>query len=67
MRWYRDFGVLPFDWKGIRNLRDGLHLIAPGLQSFSFSAYGDVAVWVNGIQQNGFEVQKEKDGLTVIK
>jgi hypothetical protein len=37
------------------------------LQSFTFSAYGKVTVWVNGIQQNVNEKQKEVDGLTFYK
>lgn len=68
MRWYRDLGVLPFDWRGMGN-SSGLFAFesAPGLQSFFFSAYGKVAVWVDGIQQNVNEEQKEVDGLTAYK
>jgi hypothetical protein len=68
MRWYRDFGVLPFDWKGMEN-SSGLFAFesAPGLQSITFSAYGKVVVWVDGIQQNLNEEQKDIDGLTAYK
>ncbi len=65
MRWYKDYGVLPFDWKGI-NGSSGLFAFesAPALQSFSFSAYGKISVWADGIQQNLIAGEKQPDGLT---
>jgi hypothetical protein len=52
MRWYKDTGLLPFDWKG-SDKSYGLFVFksAPALQSFSFSAYGEVSVWADGIPQ----------------
>jgi len=65
MRWYRDFGVLPFDWEGTSN-SSGLYAFqsAPGLRSLSFSAYGKVSVWADGIQQDVIQYKKQVDGLT---
>ena len=37
---------------------------APGLQTLSFSSYGKVAVWVDGIQQEILAGSKQADGLT---
>ncbi|HSH20430.1 MAG TPA: glycosyl hydrolase, partial [Draconibacterium sp.] len=52
MRWYGDAGVLPFDWKG-SDKSSGLFAFksAPALLSLSFSAYGKVSVWADGIPQ----------------
>lgn len=65
MRWYQDFGVLPFDWKGIKS-SSGLFAFesAPGLQSFGFSVYGLVSVWADGVPQDLIVGKKQADGLT---
>jgi len=65
MSWYHDFGVLPFDYSGQQN-SSGIFAFesAPGLQTLSFLAYGKVAVWTDGIQQETFTGSKQADGLT---
>ena len=65
MRWYGDNGVLPFDGCGKEN-SSGLLAFdsAPGLQGFSFSAYGKVTIWVNGIHNEVVVGNKQPDGLT---
>jgi hypothetical protein len=68
MRWYQDDGVLPFDTEGILP-SSGLFAFdsAPGLQSFTFSAYGNIQVWANGISQKIIAGKKRADGLTAYK
>jgi hypothetical protein len=68
MRWYQDDGVLPFDTEGILP-SSGLFAFdsAPGLQSFTFSAYGNIQVWSNGISQKIIAGKKHADGLTAYK
>ncbi len=65
MSWYHDFGMLPFDYSGQQN-SSGIFgfTSAPGLQTVSFSAYGQVAIWTDGIQQETFAGSKQADGLT---
>ena len=65
MCWYGDYGVLPFDCS-LNNNSIGLFQFesAPGLQSFSFSAYGKVTIWVDGYKQQIISGQKNPDGLT---
>ncbi len=50
MRWYNDYGILPFDCSAVTNARSGLYSFesAPALESFTFSAYGKVKLWVDG-------------------
>ena len=65
MCWYQDDGVLPYDFEGT-SPSSGLFAFesAPGLQSFTFSAYGKVQIWADGISQKVSEGQKQGDGLT---
>lgn len=65
MSWNQDYGVLPFDFSG-QQKSSGIFAFesAPGLQRMSFSAYGTVAVWADGIQQVILTGSKKADGLT---
>jgi hypothetical protein len=65
MCWYQDYGVLPFDAEGTAP-STGLFAFesAPGLQSFTFSAYGNVQVWAEGVVQKPIAGKKLADGLT---
>ena len=65
MCWYQDYGVLPFDYEGTEP-SSGLFTFnsAPGLQSVTFSAYGNVQVWADGISQKVIAREKHVDGLT---
>lgn len=65
MCWYQDYGVLPFDCEGVGK-SSGLFAFesAPGLQSFTFSAYGNVQVWADGVSQKLIAGKKLADGLT---
>jgi hypothetical protein len=65
MSWYRDNGVLPFDCSVTSN-SSGLFAFesAPGLKSFTFSAYGKVTVWVDGIMNDLTSLNKLPDSLT---
>jgi hypothetical protein len=65
MSWYHDFGLLQFDYSGQQN-SSGIFAFesAPGLQMLNFSAYGKVAVWADGIQQEILAGSKQTDGLT---
>ncbi len=65
MCWYGDYGILPFDVSGMKP-NSGVFTFnsAPGLKSFSFSAYGKVQVWVNGVAQKVVAGNKKADGLT---
>lgn len=65
MFWYQDFGILPYDTQGTVP-SSGLFAFesAPGLQSFTFSAYGKIQIWVNGISQKIIVGEKHPDGLT---
>jgi len=64
MCWYGDSGVLPFDYSSSNN-RSGLFAFesAPGLRSLTFSAYGKVDVWADGIKQQLIAGQQQADGL----
>jgi hypothetical protein len=66
MCWYQDNGILPFDTEGTGS-SSGLFAFgsAPGLQSFTLSAYGNVQVWADGIGQKVVAGEKQADGLTV--
>jgi len=68
MSWYGDEGVLPFDCS-FKNNSSGLFAFesAPGLQSFTFAAYGKVTVWIDGIQLQPTAGQKQSTGLTSYK
>jgi hypothetical protein len=68
MCWYEDYGVLPFDCSGDSN-SFGLFAFesAPGLQSFTFSAYGEITTWINGVEIQAATGQKQPDGLTNYK
>lgn len=65
MCWFGDNGVLPFEESGLKP-NSGLFTFnsAPGLKSLSFSAYGKLQVWVNGIVQKSVPGLKKADGLT---
>ncbi|MEI8115256.1 MAG: glycosylhydrolase-like jelly roll fold domain-containing protein, partial [Bacteroidia bacterium] len=65
MSWYHDYGVLQYDYSGQQN-SSGIFAFesAPGLQTLSFQAYGKVAVWADGIQQETLTGSKQADGLT---
>jgi hypothetical protein len=65
MCWYQDYGVLPYDAEGA-GPSSGLFAFesAPGLQSFTFSAYGNVQVWSEGVGQKPIAGKKLADGLT---
>ena len=65
MSWYNDYGVLPFDCSTASN-SSGLFTFesAPGLQSLTFSAYGKVKLWVDGIQSQLVPGKMQPDGLT---
>ena len=65
MCWYQDYGVLPYDTEGT-NSSFGLFAFesAPGLQSFTLSAYGNVQVWADGIGQKVVAGERQADGLT---
>jgi hypothetical protein len=64
MIWYKDYAVLPFDYPVAKN-RGGFFVFqsAPGLQSLSFSAYGIVTVWINGLKTEPAVVKTDPDGL----
>jgi hypothetical protein len=65
MSWYRDYGVLPFDCSFANN-SIGLFTFesAPGLRSFTFAAYGEVTIWIDGAKTIPVAGQKQPDGLT---
>jgi hypothetical protein len=65
MRWDGDYGVLPFDCPSDGN-STGLFAFesAPGLQSFTFSAHGNIILWIDGIRVNPVAETKQPDGLT---
>jgi hypothetical protein len=65
MCWYKDYGVLPFAYPDER-IKSGLYTFesAPALQEITFSAYGKVTVWVDGIQAITVSGNTDPDGLT---
>jgi len=65
MCWYGDSGVLPFDCS-FKDNSAGLFAFesAPGLQSFSFAAYGTVTTWIDGVKMPLITGQKQPDALT---
>ena len=65
MKWYRDYGVLPFSVMG-NQLTSGLFAFesAPGLKSLAFSAYGKVSAWINGVKSEAVAGKSDEDGLT---
>ncbi|MEI6050587.1 MAG: glycosyl hydrolase [Bacteroidota bacterium] len=65
MCWYGDHGVLPFDCS-FNNNSSGLFAFesAPGLRSVTFNAYGNVAIWIDGVESLPIVGQKQPDGLT---
>ena len=65
MRWYGDNAILPFDCN-INNGSAGIFKFesVPGLKSLAFKAYGNLKVWIDGIEQNVIQGEKRKDGLT---
>jgi len=66
MCWYRDKGILPFDCTTISDKKSGIYAFysAPGLQKLSFSAYGDVELWIAGKKVIPEVERKNKDGLS---
>jgi hypothetical protein len=69
MCWYGDEGLLPFDCSPVTHARSGLYAFesAPGLQSFTFSAYGYVMIWIDGNETEPVALQQNHDGLTSYK
>jgi len=69
MNWYKDYGLLPFDCSPSNKVRSGLFAFdsAPGLTSFTFEAYGNVMVWVDGAEIKPIPESKQTDGLTSYK
>ena len=69
MRWYQDDGVLPFDCSSATQSTSGLYSFqsAPGLQVFTFSAYGNVNIWVDGRAIKPKVLGEQTDGLTAYK
>lgn len=66
MCWYEDNAVLPFDCYPTDGTKSGLFAFdsAPGLSSFTFDAYGNVSVWVDGQYLNPIiHDGKNPDGL----
>jgi hypothetical protein len=65
MKWYRDFGVLPFSFRN-NGIKSGLFAFesAPGLKSLAFSAYGKVSAWINGVKAETVAGKPDEDGLT---
>ncbi len=65
MCWYEDEGVLPFDYSNDGN-HQGLFEFesAPGLQCLTFSAYGKISVWVNGVNEDLVPETKQPGGLS---
>jgi len=65
MCWYGDSGVLPFDCS-TSGEKSGLFAFesAPGLNSLTFEAYGNVGIWADGVLQQAIAKQRQADGLT---
>ncbi len=65
MPWYGDYGVLPFDCSS-KSKSSGLFTFesAPGLSSLSFTAYGKVSIWLDGIQTQLTPGERKPDGQT---
>ncbi len=63
MRWYGDYGVLPFDCS-VKDNSSGLFAFesAPGLRSFTFAAYGNVTIWIDGVKIIPVADEKLPDG-----
>jgi len=68
MRWYKDYGVLPFVYPTGR-MKSGLFAFqsAPALQTLAFSAYGKVEVWIDGVKTEGIAGKTDPDSLTEYK
>ena len=66
MCWYGDRGLLPFDCSPVTHVQSGLFTFqsAPALQSFTFAAYGNVSLWIDGSSIQPVVVKKDVDGLT---
>lgn len=64
--WYGDRGLLPFDCSPVTHVQSGLFTFqsAPALQSFTFTAYGNVTLWIDGSVIQPVIVKKDEDGLT---
>jgi hypothetical protein len=65
MSWYKDYGVLPFNYPS-DGIKSGLFgfVSAPGLKSLEFPAYGKVEVWIDGVKTEGIAGKTYPDGLT---
>ena len=65
MSWYQDYGVLPFDCSS-QTHSFGLFAFesAPGLRALSFSAYGKLTMWLDGVQTQTITGKRQPDGLT---
>jgi hypothetical protein len=66
MCWYGDDAVLPFDCKTATSANSGLFGFesAPGLDSFTFAAYGKASAWIDGIPVELIPGKRDSDGLT---
>ena len=65
MCWYGDHGVLPFDCSSGKNPAGLFSFVsAPGLQSFTFAAHGNVTIWIDGDKIQPSPGLKQSDGLT---
>jgi hypothetical protein len=67
MSWYKDYGVLPFGYPS--DSKSGLFTFrsAPGLRSFTFSAYGTISIWIDGVRYVPEAGKRDPDGLTGYK
>lgn len=65
MRWYKDYGVLPFAFAA-EKIKRGLFVFesAPGMKSLRFSAYGKTEAWIDGIKTEVIPGKSDTDGLT---
>ncbi len=64
MSWYTDSGILPFDCS-FNKTSSALYTFnsAPGLETFTFGAYGKVTVWIDGIKTELNTSEKIQDGI----
>jgi hypothetical protein len=69
MSWKDDKGVLPFDCSPVTHVLSGLFTFnsAPGLKSFTFSAYGNVIASIDSVKARLTVIRKDPDGLTAYR
>ncbi|QGY44259.1 hypothetical protein GM418_11510 [Maribellus comscasis] len=65
MCWYGDSGVLPFDCSSVTQANSGLYTFqsAPGLEALSFTAYGDVSLWIDSNKYTPEITREDSNGL----